>query len=223
MFTHPSTRRVCTVLSFVPLFLLAALPACRKDSKPATSDGPTTTTAAPAPAPAPVIAPAARAEVHCYAGTSEILFADGRKIASTNESLLRRTLSPSQNKITEEIVSSGGRAGRAPRELSVEMLISGDTMTVIEKTGTATNNGTGTLTGPAWAWTSWRTETTLPSGSRKVSIDTLAGSAINAETKIFNVAGELQVTTTQRFTEISNAEWEARRKAALSAKPAAPK
>lgn len=164
-------------------------------------------------------APALPAEtIEAYAGTSEIELPDGRTFPG-GQSLAQRTLTPARNMIVEQVVSPGGRPGSPPREFVVEMVVSGNILTMKERSGAF--EGTGTLTGPAWAWTSWRTESTLPDGTRVVSEDTRVPDGLTARKTLYGQDGRARTVIRERFTLITPAQFAAKRAEMLGAVPTA--
>ena len=91
------------------------------------------------------------AQVIHYRGTSEVRSPDGKQL-ETMRLLLRRTLDPTHDLITEQIAQKTSRPEEAPREYIMSLKVSGSQFVITEPvTGLA---GGGELYGDPWQWSS---------------------------------------------------------------------
>lgn len=143
-----------------------------------------------------------------YTGKSVVKLPDGRSLPG-GDILARRTLRRADSTIVEQVVTASGPPGSPPREFIVDMTVSGSTLTMKERGGAFT--GTGTLTGPAWSWTAWRTESVLADGMRVVSEDKVTLYGLRAEKTVFDPSGSVRVRIVEELTPISAEEFAKRR------------
>ena len=126
---------------------------------------------------------------------------------STSSYLVRRSLFPGESRISEELYNTGDGTAYLV-ELDVDVAAS--TFTLAFADGSYT--GSGTLTGPSWAWTSWESLSTAEDGSSVASTDTLMqdpelGPRLVVSKLGYTTAGDLEWTAGEVFTAIDESEW----------------
>ena len=159
---------------------------------------------APGPQPRPTLAAAPVAPTTaCYQGTSS---GAGQRVRT----LVRRTMDPDAHQIVEDVVH--GDAG-AVTAFHVVMAVTDATFTIRETAGGVT--GTGTLTGPAWQWTSWSsTSQRTADGLEIESRHELTPTGRTAHKQV-RKAGAVVATLVDELTTFDCAEWDTS-KAALA-------
>lgn len=154
-----------------------------------------------------------------FEGTSSITLPGGRVVPG-GAVLARRTMSPTAGTIVEQVISSDARPNRPAQEYLVMMQVtiaSGAAhLTMRESQGGF--DGDGTLDGEPWKWTSWRTMSRLPNGTRVESIDSLVGTELIAHKRVFAPDGSVSVSTVERLHPIDAARFGARRAELLLSK-----
>jgi hypothetical protein len=171
---------------------------------------PTATTVAPETAPPPT-EPLPAAETLCYRGMSHFSAPDGTSLGNGGV-MARRTVDPAASRIVEEVVEYDSPNEEPPAERVLEATVEGDRFTFDFEGG----RGSGTLTGEPWAWTAWRSETTLADGMRVVSQDEASGRDIAFRQQVFDPAGAPVVAVEGMLNRIRCEEWETLRPLALS-------
>jgi hypothetical protein len=140
------------------------------------------------------------AQVIHYRGTSEVRSPDGKQL-ETMRLLLRRTLDPTHDLITEQIAQKTSRPEEAPREYIMSLKVSGSQFVITEPvTGLA---GGGELYGDPWQWSSWSSRAQLPDGSRLESAFVLNASGLKAEKRFFNSNGKITAMLIESYQPIS--------------------
>lgn len=139
----------------------------------------------------------------CYQGVSS---GAGQRV----QTVARRTVDRANNQIVEDVAR--GDAGDV-RAFHVVMAVTGNAFTLREAAGAFT--GSGTLTGPAWQWTSWVSTTTQLAGGSTVEVEsreevTKAGLIAHKDIK---KDGKVVASTTDELTAIDCAGWDAARAA----------
>jgi hypothetical protein len=153
-----------------------------------------------APQASPVAPPLPAASTSYFEGTSEVFVAPragGAAPVATMRAVIRRKLDPARGVIVEQVASEEGR-GRPAREYLVTMAVSGSNFSMKERGGAF--EGSGSLSGPAWAWTSWESRSTLPDGSTVHSRDLLSEQGLTVEKEVKSPRGA--VVLVERFARI---------------------
>jgi hypothetical protein len=170
----------------------------------------TATTVAPETAPPPT-APLPPTGTLCYRGMSHISAPDGSSLGSGGV-MVRRTVDPAASRIVEEVVEYDAPNEEPPAERVLAATVEGDRFTFAFEGG----QGSGTLTGEPWLWTSWRSETVLADGMRVVSEDEASGRDIAFRQQVFDASGAPLVVVEGVLLRIQCEEWETLAPLALS-------
>jgi len=128
----------------------------------------------------------------------------------TSSYLVRRSLFPGESRITEELYNTGDATSYV---VDLDVDAAAGTFTLAFADGSYT--GAGTLTGPAWAWTSWESLSTAQDGSSVSSTDTLMedpslGPRLVVSKLGYTASGDLDWTAGEVFTAIDESEWNER-------------
>jgi hypothetical protein len=139
----------------------------------------------------------------CYQGVSS---GAGQRV----QTVARRTVDRANSQIIEDVAR--GDAGEV-RAFHVVMAVTGDAFTLREAGGAFT--GSGTLSGPAWQWTSWVSRTTQLAGGSTVEVEsreelTRAGLVAHKDIK---KDGKVVASTIDELTAIDCAGWDTARAA----------
>ncbi|HEY2157243.1 MAG TPA: hypothetical protein VGH33_16570 [Isosphaeraceae bacterium] len=151
-------------------------------------------------------APASAAKVAYYLGESKVRNADGKPLGNL-VALVKRELRPGEARIVESTLLLSSRGGEPVQEHVAVSSVKGETFTVKDQKGAF--SGDGTLSGPAWAWTSWTSNTTLGGGSgtlRARSQITERGMAVDKALLAPN--GAIRVTFAEDYAAIDSATYE---------------
>ena len=125
--------------------------------------------------------------------------------ALTTSYLVRRSLFPTESRITEELYNTGDGSAFL---VEMEVDVAASTFTLAFADGSYT--GSGTLTGSAWAWTGWASTSTALDGSTVESTDTLTAQQL-VVTKIGrDASGAPEWSAGEVFSVIEEAEWQER-------------
>jgi hypothetical protein len=128
---------------------------------------PPATASAEAPEPAsgaePVAAPAAGARTLCWTTQEEVTLVVGGSPPGARR-VLRMTTHPADGTIEHQALRFDPNPQVRPRLSDVVWVVEGDRFTLRDDDGKL--SGGGTLAGPAWAWTGWTADTSIPSGIR---------------------------------------------------------
>jgi hypothetical protein len=170
----------------------------------------TATTVAPETAPPPT-EPLPAAETLCYRGMTYFSAPDGSSLGYGGI-MARRTVDPAGSRLVEDVVEYDLPSEEPPEERTLEAIVEGDRFTFDFEGG----RGSGTLTGEPWAWTAWRSETTLDDGTRVASEDEESGRDIRFRQLVFAPSGAPAVLVEGLLTRIRCEEWETLRPLALS-------
>lgn len=119
------------------------------------------------------------------------------------EYLVRRMVDPPAGRIVEEFIAT---ADGTLTETTLE--IDADAATFTLSFSDDSYAGTGTLQGPAWAWTGWESHSVAQDGSTVDSVDTVdEAGAIHAEKVGYNAQGEQEWTLVEDLAPISEDTW----------------
>lgn len=146
----------------------------------------------------PARGPLPAASTLCYAGISEGMGEQARTVA-------KRTVDPAAGTITED-VSNDAQGSHGAHTYHVVMTISDGDFTMKETGGAF--EGTGTLSGEVWKWTSWESVSTLPNAPIVVtSKDSLEGDLLITNKEI-KQGGKLLATTHEELKEFDCAKYD---------------
>lgn len=161
---------------------------------------------APAPAPGPTLAAPAEASAPvttCYQGVSS---GAGQRVQTVS----RRTVDRANRQIVEDVAR--GDAGDV-KAFHVVSKVDGNAFTMAEAGGAFT--GSGTLTGPAWQWTSWVSRSAQQLGGASLEVeshDELTATGRIAHKEIRR-DGAVVATAIDELTTFDCAGWDAARAA----------
>ena len=156
---------------------------------------------------APSNAQPAQESVGYYFGTTTQTLPDGRP-AGSMDCLVKRSLYPAEGLLIE--IDACVRAGAAKAtEFVLVAAVAGSVYRFVELGGAF--RGSGTLSGPAWAWTSWKSRSTMGDGGVVESSDRMTGAGIETDKKYFNAAGALVVNMREDLRPISKDDYAERR------------
>ena len=151
------------------------------------------------------------AETLCYRGMSHFSAPDGSPLGPGGV-MVRRTVDPAAGRIVEDVITYDEPDEQPPSERVLETTVEGNGFSFDFEGG----HGEGELVGEPWAWTSWRSETTLADGMRVVSEDEVSGRDIAFRQQVFDSTGSLVVVIEGVLARIRCEEWESLREPALS-------
>lgn len=116
----------------------------------------------------------------------------------------RRLVDPAASAIDEELVATAdGTVTRSA--LAVDA--GAATFTLVINDGEYT--GAGTLSGPAWAWTSWASRAEMDDGTYVESEDRVTDTGLLVDKVGYSAAGGQEWTLTDTFTTVDEATWQA--------------
>ncbi len=147
---------------------------------------------------APPIAPPPASTV-CYAGMSI-------GMGQTARTLARRTVDPAAHQIVEDVHHDDGGAHGANR-FHVVMAVEGDHFTMTE--AAKAFQGSGTLVGDPWRWTSWSSTAEIPNTGITVDSDDELTDIGMTATKQIKRDGKLLGTTKDELKTFDCARWDA--------------
>lgn len=146
--------------------------------------------------------------VECFRGESRVSLPpkDGQpgQLLGVMGMWVRRTVNPDAGQIVEEAMVV--REGTPPHAFTATMIVSGNRFTVTEKDGWF--EGSGTLAGDAWHWTSWESDVKLRDGTRLVSRDRLEATRLLADKQLFGADGALRVVFAESYEPVDPAEYD---------------
>ena len=121
-------------------------------------------------------------------------------------SLVKRTLAPAENKITELVLSVDSR--RPTQEHMTVFDVKGSKFTVKEEGGGFA--GEGELTGKAWEWTGWKYTVNLTGESKGVlkGEDSLTVGGVTTKKTLFSLDGQTRVMFAEDLKPISREMYE---------------
>jgi hypothetical protein len=150
--------------------------------------------------------PAPAAKVAYYLGESTVRNADGKALGNLVV-LLKRELRPGEARIVETTLLLSSRAGEPVQEHVTISTVKGGSFALKERKGTF--SGDGTLTGPAWAWTSWTTNTTLAGGGGTLRArNQLTDRGMAVDKTLLAPNGAVRATFTEDHASIDGATYE---------------
>lgn len=162
-----------------------------------------------------------KASVAYYLGESTVRDADGKPLGNLVV-LMRRELRPAESRIVEATLLVSSRPGEPIQEYVAVSTVSGATFNLRDQKGSF--SGEGTLSGPAWNWTSWSSTANL--GPRAGTLRTRAqaterGLAVDKARVAAN--GAVAVTFAEDYARIDGATYELLRDKLLPKEKEAPR
>jgi hypothetical protein len=145
-----------------------------------------------------------RAHTAWFFGEASI--ADGRGRPRTPRvTLVERRLEPGRRRVVERVLTR--EPGGPAREYVAVLRVRGSEFTVRERRGRF--EGGGSLRGPRWSWTAWRSETRLARGGLTVrSRARLARGGLHASARVYTPDGRVAVRLSEILHRISHATFE---------------
>jgi len=142
--------------------------------------------------------------VDYFVGESKTTSPDGKPIRTTL-SLVKRVVTPADNRIEEEVLSV---TANGPARLFVTILeVNGNKYTVTEKSKAF--EGEGELIGEPWKWKEWKSVTKLPGGAGTVtSEDKLTDRGMSAKKTFAGADGTIIFKFEDSLTRISPATYD---------------
>ena len=121
-------------------------------------------------------------------------------------SLVKRTVAPAENKITEVVLSIDSR--RPTQEHTTVFDVKGSKFTVKEESGGFA--GEGELIGKAWEWTGWKYTVNLTGESKGVlkGEDSLTAGGVTTKKTLFSLDGQAGVVFAEDLKPISREMYE---------------
>ena len=165
--------------------------------------------------PVPAAPPKSAAEVTCYYGPSESFLPGGQKVGVTSV-LLKRTLEPAKNTITEQVVTIDPRPDVLAREYVLTMQVSGARFTLTDSHKTV--SGAGQLVGEAWKWQAWRSKAKLPDGGTLETAFAVVPQGLRVIKKFFGADGHLRLTYNEMLKPVPESECKERYDKAMAHK-----
>jgi hypothetical protein len=181
------------LLSLLALGLLFALPACdASDDDDASGDDDDSSGGALGDT------------VEYYFGSSTA-FGLSKDWSFTTTYLVRRSLFPTESRMTEELFNTEQGTGFSV-DLDVDVPANTFTLTFDDESYT----GSGTLVGSPWAWTEWASLSTATDGSTVESTDTLTAQYLTVSKLGRDPSGEPEWSAGESYAVIGEAEWQER-------------
>lgn len=148
-------------------------------------------------------------ESQWYEGHSQVRLPDGHAVGGSDDLVLRQ-VDQAANLIRETVWSRDPR-GTVSR-YDVAMHVTPDGTFTMSEAGHAFR-GAGYLVGPAWHWDAWHSLSLLPKGDFVDSLDRLTADGMVVDKRVCHADGTVTVTIHETLTPISQAAFEARRRA----------
>jgi hypothetical protein len=152
----------------------------------------------------PAQAQASEGKVAYYLGESAVRDADGKPLGNLVV-LFKRETRPSESRIVETTALISSRPGEPIQEYVATSTVNGTTLSLKEQKGTF--SGDGTLAGPAWAWTSWTTNTTLGGGTLRSRFQ-VTERGLAADKALLAPNGAIRVTFSEDYAAIDGGTYE---------------
>src|SRR5262249_19990228 len=135
---------------------------------------------------------------------SAVRDADGKPLGNLVV-LLRRETKPTESQVVETTLMISSRPGEPIQEYVATSTVNGASLTLKEQKGSF--SGTGTLAGPAWAWTSWTTTTTVGGGSLRSRFQ-VTERGLAGDKALLAPNGAIRVTFTEDYAAIDGGTYE---------------
>lgn len=149
-------------------------------------------------------------ETTCFQGTSTLMAPDGTPYGVGGQ-LLRRTLNPTDNLISEDSVTFASPLGEPPAVLQYDMAVVGGHFTFTIEGA----DGRGSLVGEPWAWTVWTTELSL-GGVGVVSVSELSAEELLVTSQVVDGAGNVVLLFEDRLVPMDCSVWDGLQARALT-------
>lgn len=145
-------------------------------------------------------APVQPEQVTYYLGEVKMSSPTGQPYGSS-VSLIKRTLTPAENKIVELVLSIDAKS--APQEYTTVFMVKDSKFTV--KDEEKSFEGEGEFTGKPWNWTGWKYQVNML-GARKGTLkaeDILTGGGVTVKKAFYSPDGQLRVNFSEDLKPIT--------------------
>ncbi len=152
---------------------------------------------------------AAGASTHCYLIDSVTQLPDGRTV-SVSVTLVKRTVDRGAGKIEETVINL--RGDDAAKEFVTAIIPAGSKV----KISGGGFEGSGEMSGPAWAWTGMKFTLDMGKAGKLEGEDVFRADGMEAHKKMYSPDGKLRVLIEERGVGISQAAFDALRSRLIS-------
>lgn len=162
----------------------------------------------PAAGAGPVTAPSAGPRTLCWTTQEQVTLVVGESPPGARR-VLRMTTNPAGGVIEHQALRFDPNPQVRPRLSDVVWVVEGDRFTLRDDDGKL--SGGGTLAGPAWAWTGWTADTSIPSGIRILEEAALgADGTLTIDRRVFGPDGGAVMTLHEEGQPLGEEECAAR-------------